>query len=82
MDEQERTNLIHLLNQSVVTYRAASWWGQADYRCVEILMEIEVFNQLEKLLNTELNGRIGKQYEGRPQNADTTRRSTIRESNT
>ena len=52
-----------LLNKSVVTYRAASWWGQTDYKCVEILMEKKTFEELEQLVGV-IDGRISKNYEG------------------
>lgn len=57
--------IIELLNKSVVTYRAASWYGQSDFKCVEILMEVEIFEELEKLLGADINGRLDKRYEGR-----------------
>ena len=55
--------ILGLLNQAVVTYRFASYWGNTDYRCVEILMEKETFERLEAILGN-INGKIGKQYEG------------------
>jgi len=57
------SKIIELLNKSVVTYRAASYWGATDYRCVEILMEKEEFEKLESLLGREIEGRLGKKYE-------------------
>lgn len=60
MDEK---NVAGLLNKSVITYRAASYWGARDYRCVEILMEKDLFEKLESIFG-EIKGRIGKQYEG------------------
>ena len=60
MDNKE---IAQLLNMSVITYRAPSYWGNTDYKCVEILMVKEDFEHLESILGS-INGRIGKQYEG------------------
>jgi len=62
---QKIERLAKLLNSSVITYRAASYWGAADYRCVELLMEKETFDELERFVGVEINGRGGKQYEGK-----------------
>ncbi len=55
-----REEYIDLLKKSVVTYRFASYWGQTDYKCVEILMERDNFEELEKIIG-EIKGRIVKQ---------------------
>jgi len=55
--------LIELLNKSVITYRFASSHGETDYRCVELVMETETFEELEEKLGTKLEGRLRKQYE-------------------
>ena len=58
--------LAEILNNSVVTYRFATYYGANDYRCVEIVMDCENFRSLEKLLVQPIEGKLGKQFEGNP----------------
>jgi len=61
--EQKEKEIGEILNKSVVTYRGATFWGATDYGCVELLMEKQTFEELEKHIG-KIDGRIGKQYEG------------------
>ena len=57
----EKDKIAELLNDSVVRPRFPSFYGEADFRCVELTFDKETFAQLEQLLGCKIRGRL---YEG------------------
>jgi len=56
--------VVELLNTSVVRPTFPGYYGETDFRCVEITFDKETFVQLEQLLGCKIRGRLESASKG------------------